>query len=159
MSRYVIKLDALSTIVAEDIDLASDFCDIVFAHKLNGKDRIEMKGLSFGFTLVKDGDVVHQFSYPPEGTKLLRSDQQYICAERVQWTPNAHYSIAFWFKELNADPIMLARDFLSPKGIAPEKNWQWNDIKKTYEEPSIPYPDIHFELRKPMLSSLIWRNG
>jgi hypothetical protein len=159
MSRYVIKLDALSTIVAEDIDLASDFCDIVFAHKLNGKDRIEMKGLSFGFTLVKDGSVVHEFTYPRTGVKLLRSDQKYICVERVEWIPNALYTIDFWFQNEGQDKISKTRDFLSPKGTAPGKKWQWNDIKKTYEEPSIPYPDIHFELRKPMLSSLVRREG
>jgi len=159
MSEYTISLTEADALIAEDRDLASDYCDIFFKHKLDGSSTVDLRGLSFGFTLKKDGVAVHEFSYPPSGVKLLRSDQKYICVERVKWIPNALYTIDFWFQNGGQDKISKTRDFLSPKGIAPGKNWQWNDIKKTYEAPSVPLSNIHFELHKPMLSSLIWRNG
>jgi hypothetical protein len=135
MSRYLIKLTESDALVAEDVDLASSYCDIVFVHKLNGKDRIELKGLTFGFTLRKDGGIVHQFSYPPAGTQLIRSDQSYICAERVAWTPNAYYSISFWFKPFKQASITLTRDFLSTTGKEPYPSWRWNDFEKRFEAP------------------------
>jgi hypothetical protein len=153
MSEYTISLTEADAIVAEDVDLASNFCDVIFKHKLNGTSTVDLRDVSLGFTLKKDGSVVHEFSYPPPGVKLLRSDQKYICVERVKWIPNAIYTIEFWFKKEGEARITKVRNFLSPKGIAPGKNWQWNDIKKTYEEPSIPVPNIYFELHKPSLSS------
>lgn len=153
MSEYTISLTDTDAIVAEDRDLASNFCDVIFKHKLDGSSTVDLRGLSLGFTLKKDGAVAHEFTYPPTGVKLLRSDQKYICVERVEWIPNALYTIDFWFQNEGLDKISKTRDFLSPKGIAPGKNWQWNDIKKTYEEKEFPTSGIYFELHKPVLSS------
>jgi hypothetical protein len=135
MSRYVIKLDALDTIVAEDMDLESSFCDIVFAHKLDGKTKIEMVDLTFGFTLTKDGVVVKEFSYPPSGTRLLRSDQEYIHVERVEWIPFSHYTLYWWYKPAGQAKIEKTREFLSPQGKAPYASWKWNDLNKGHEPP------------------------
>ena len=135
MSKYVIKLDALDTIIAEDIDLQSNFCDIVFAHKLDGKTRLDLKDLTFGFTLTKDGIVVKEFSYPPPGVRLLSSDQSYIHAERVEWTSFAYYTLHWWYQPSGQAKIEKTRDFLSPQDKHPFSSWKWDGQKKTFEPP------------------------
>jgi hypothetical protein len=153
MSTYTISLTEADAIVAEDRDLSSNYCDIVFAHKLDGSSTIDLRGVSLGFKLIKDGVDVHEFSYPPSGTNLVRSDQKYICVERVAWIPNAIYTIEFWFEKEGDARISKTRDFLSPKPKLLKKNFKWNDIKKVYEKTSVAIPDISFKPSKPILSS------
>ena len=159
MSKYTISLTEADALIAEDRDLSSNYCDVIFKHKLDGSSTVDLRGLSFGFTLKKDGVVVHEYSYPPSGVKLLRSNQTYICCERVEWIPNSLYTIDFWFQNEGQDKISKTRDFLSPKPKLLEKNFKWNDIKKEYEEPSVPTSKVYFELRKSSLSSIVRREG
>jgi hypothetical protein len=169
MSQYIIKLNNDDVIVRQDVDLASTYCDIVFKIKQDGVNTLDLRGVSFGFTLKKDGTTVHDYSYPPSGVKLLRSNMPYICAERVNWTPNEYYTISFWIKQSGKEDITRIYDFLTTKGDRPSKSCVWNNGKKIWEYPkSLPIDDrMHvwdersrsWKPRRKYLSSLYVRGG
>jgi hypothetical protein len=139
MSQYVIKLNDDDVIIRQDVDVASTYCDIVFKIKQDGINTLDLQGVSFGFTLKKDGAIVHEFSYPPSGVKLFRSNMPYICVERADWTPNDYYTISFWIKQSGKDDITRTYDFLTVKPQSPSKSCVWNNSKKEFEYPK-PMP-------------------
>jgi len=135
MSQYVIKLNDDDVIINQDIDLAEAYCDVVFKVKQDGINTVNLQGLSFGFTLEKDGKVVHEFSYPPAGVHLVCSDMPYICAERVNWVTNDYYRISFWITQTGKPAITRTYDFLTPKPEQPSPACTWNNNKKQFEYP------------------------
>lgn len=139
MSSYIIKLTDDDVIIAEDINLESSWCDIIFKIKQDGINTIDLQGLSFEFTLKKDEVITHEFQYPPAGVILLHSDMPYICTERVTWIPNESYTILIGIHQKGKASIYKTYNFLTPKGIPPYPSCKWNDRKKLFEMP-VDYP-------------------
>ena len=141
MPSIDVKLSALKATVVEAKDIVQCSCslDVLLKGSLDGVSRKEMHGFTLGYCVKKDGEIIHKFSYPPEGVTLLRSDQSYLCSDRVDLIPNEYYEIECWTQELGGVREVSIYKFTTAKLPQPYLSWIWDDVGKLWNPP-IPYP-------------------
>lgn len=57
---------------------------------------IEFSNLKFGYSFSENGTVLKEGVFPPEGSVYVRSDQEVIVTERINYEPNKTYSLFLW---------------------------------------------------------------
>jgi len=57
---------------------------------------IEFKDLKFKYELKLNGDVVQSNSFPPENTKYVNTDQDYVVSERLVLEAGNTYELYLW---------------------------------------------------------------
>lgn len=141
MPSIDVKLSALNAtaVEAKDIDQCSFSLDVLLKGELDGVSRKEMRGLKLGYRVLKDGKIIHEFSYPPKGVTLLRSDQLYLHLDRANLIPNEYYEMEFWTQKSGGAPDVTTYKFTTGKGAQHYPSWTWDDVEKLWSPP-IPYP-------------------
>ena len=92
--------------------------------------------LKFGYTLSSDGAVVEMQAYPPQGTKYIQTDQEYIVTHRLNLHPETAYSLFLW-AENDGVRHEYTHDFVAPRPSQPFPSWIWNGV--VWEAP-VPTP-------------------
>lgn len=80
----------------QKIDLSPYYVDIYAGIKKH-LDVIPFSGLSFGYELHSDGQLVASRTWPDPGVTYIRTDQEIIDGERVDLNPNTEYTLKVWF--------------------------------------------------------------
>lgn len=98
MSTINVLYSALTeTFDFQKIDLSPYYADI-FAGIKKHLDVIPFSGLSFGYELIKNNEIISTRTWPPPGLTYIQTDQEIIDGERVQWEPDTEYTLKVWFK-------------------------------------------------------------
>lgn len=103
-----------------------------------GFEKTKFKNLSFGYTVLKNNQIILQKAYPKPGVKYVSTDQKYIVAERLNLKSDEEAMIAFWAENDNQryeDSIT----FTVPRPEKPYESWVWNE--SGYWEAPVPYPE------------------
>lgn len=79
------------------IELNPYYCDI-FAGIKKHVDVIEFDNLKFGYELIKLNEVVASRIWPDPGVTYIRTDQEILDGDRVNWEPSTEYTLTVWFE-------------------------------------------------------------
>ena len=117
-------------------DISSYYCDLTAGLLTNG-ETIEFNNLSFGFTILHGEEIILEKSYPPTGIIYLRSDQDKLVTERVNWKPDWELDIEVWVETFGQKFISNVQ-LTVPRPIQPYPSWSWDG--NNWISP-VPYPD------------------
>lgn len=97
MSTINVLYSALTeTFDFQKIDLSPYYADI-FAGIKKHLDVIPFSGLSFGYELIKNNEIISSRMWPKSGVTYVQTDQEIIDGDRVFWEPNTEYTLKVWF--------------------------------------------------------------
>ena len=93
--------------------------------------------LKFGYTLSSNDTEIKTRSYPPEGSRYLRTDQEFITIDRLNLQPETSYSLFLW-AENDGNRYEHTYNFTTPRPFQLFPSWIWNG--EIWEAP-VPYPN------------------
>jgi hypothetical protein len=108
--------------------------DVFIGFTSNG-DTTVFDSLSFGYTVTVNGDLLHEATFPPEGTVYFQTDQPYIIVDRVLgFNPDDEIVLA-----LHANNAGVAYADIESWTVArppqPNSDCVWNDELKNWDCP------------------------
>ena len=99
----------------------------------------EFKDLKFKYELKQAGNIKQYGVFPPPGVRYVRSDQDYIVAERLNLEIEEDYELYLW-AENNKQSFETTVTFTTPRPAQPYDSWTWDAEAKQWVPP-VPYPD------------------
>ena len=119
-------------------DLASTYADLHIGFT-DEAPVVEFKDLKFKYELKQDGNIKQYGVFPPPGVRYVRSDQDYIVAERLNLQIEEDYELYLW-AENNKQSFETTVTFTTPRPAHPYPSWTWDAEAKQWVPP-VPYPD------------------
>jgi len=118
--------------------ISPSYCTLVACLDTSG-ETLEFSDLHYG-VIVKNGDtVIGEKSFPPEGIKIIKSNQHCIDTYRVKWQPDMIIDIDVWMQQ-SFGRVEDSYQLTVPRPPQPYPSWTWDDIQKLWESPE-PYPE------------------
>ena len=110
--------------------------DVVAALNRHGQTG-SLKGVSFGITVKADGETVLDQSWPPEGVRFSKTNQDTLATARAKWMPDQTISVDAWCINTLGQTVTATDSFVAPRPAQPYPSWTWNNGW----QPPVPYPD------------------
>jgi len=113
-----------------------------FENNLND-DTLYFNNLSFGFTVVKDAEIIVQKSFPKSGTKFKQTNEKYLASSSVVLPYGKNILLGMWVDENNN----LQQNTVVYKTILPTKpfdSWIWNSKDEEYVAPKSKPDDDNY---------------
>lgn len=98
---------------------------------------IEFQNLKFGYVFSKNGVVIQQANFPPEGVRYIRSDQTFLVNEVIKYDPDQTYSLFMWCENAG-NRFEDTFEIITPRPRQPGASWDWNGSEWV---PPTPMPD------------------
>jgi hypothetical protein len=134
----IIATDHLETLNWEVTfeDLQSNYADL-FIRFTDEAPIVEFKDLKFKYELKQSGNIKQYGVFPPPGVRYIRSDQDYLVAERLDLKAETEYELYLWV-ENDGKSFERTIIFTTPRPLQPYPSWIWDG--ETWNAP-ISYPD------------------
>lgn len=104
--------------------------------KRHGQRR-DIRGLSFGVTVTRDGAEKLSRTWPSAGVKFSRTDQDVLITERLEWNAEEFIDIAVWIN-IAGEEHTATWNLTAPRPPQPYASWTWDGTVWT---PPAAYPD------------------
>jgi len=75
---------------------------------------IPLAGVTFGIVLEVDGEITQQCTWPPDGAKFVKTDQDCIATYRLNWEPGQEITVTATLNSPNVD-LTDSVTFTSPE--------------------------------------------
>jgi hypothetical protein len=116
------------------IDGYGAWLDAFIGFTSNG-DVTVFDNLAFGYTLARDGETIHEATYPPEGTTYLQTDQPYLVVDRVLGLqPDDELTLTLTASNAGVT-YEDTESFTVPRPLQPNPDCVWNDEDKVWDCP------------------------
>lgn len=99
--------------------------DLIAALNRHG-ETINLTGVSFGFEVTANGDLIGSHSWPPVGSKYLRTNQDTLATYRVLWQPDQAIEVRAWV-DSPFGYVEATDAFIAPRPPKPFESWTWAD--------------------------------
>jgi hypothetical protein len=110
--------------------------DVVAALNRHGQT-VSLKSVSFGITVKADSETVLDQSWPPEGVRFSKTNQDTLATSRVNWKPDQTISVYSWFINTLGQKLTATDRFVAPRPAQPYPSWTWDNGW----QPPIQYPE------------------
>ena len=75
---------------------------------------VSLKGVSFGFSLSLNGERAESQSWPPDGVKYSKTDQDTLASYRLQWQPEDEVQVDCWLVDAAGEKHTATASFTAP---------------------------------------------
>lgn len=79
---------------------------------------VSLTGVSFGFALSLNGNETASQSWPPDGVKFRKTDQDVLATYRLRWAPGDEVSVSVWLVDAAGERHEAHSSFVAP--VPPE---------------------------------------
>lgn len=132
-----ISFDVVTRLLTLDQAAAKPWGTDLQAHINRHGKRLDIRGLTIGvFVSVNGAQTLHR-TWPSEGVKFSRTDQDVLLTQRARWSPDDEVVIKAWLNIAGEEHTGMW-NFIAPRPAQPYPSWTWNG---TAWVAPVPYPN------------------
>lgn len=107
--------------------------DVIFAIERHGRT-IRLKDLHFSVKIVADGATILDRTWPQDGMKLVKTNQDVLSSVRLNWLPEQLIQVTAWLSTPDKKTLTVTDSFTTQRPQHPDQDndYIWDSDQKIW---------------------------